>query len=44
MVPEMEFRKSSEEHLRTWSRVTKLFTYSVISIAILLLLMAANLL
>ncbi len=43
MVPELDYRKSSEEHLRTWERICKLFTVSVVCIAILLLLMAATL-
>ena len=43
MVPELNYRKSSEEHLRTWERICKLFTISVVGIAILLLLMAATL-
>ena len=43
MVPEFDYRKSSEEHLRTWERICKLFTVSVVGIAILLLLMAATL-
>ena len=44
MVPELEYRKSSEEHLRTWERVCKLFTVSVVGISIMLLLMAMTLL
>ncbi|MEL0022107.1 MAG: hypothetical protein VW835_02015 [Rickettsiales bacterium] len=44
MVPELEYRKATDEHLRTWERVVKLFTVSVIGIAILLGLMAATLL
>ena len=44
MVPELEYRKSSEEHLRTWERVCKLFTVTVVGISIMLLLMAMTLL
>lgn len=44
MVPELDYRKSTEEHLRTWEGVCKLFTISVVGIAILLGLMAATLL
>ena len=44
MAPEMDYRKSSDEHLRTWERICKLFTVSVVGIAILLGLMAATLL
>ena len=44
MVPELEYRKATDEHLRTWEHVVKLFTVSVIGIAILLGLMAATLL
>ncbi len=44
MVPELDYRKSSEEHLRTWERVCKLFTVSVVGISILLLVMAMTLL
>ena len=43
MVTKLDYRKSSEEHLRTWERICKLFTVSVVGIAILLLLMAATL-
>lgn len=43
MVPELDYLKSSDEHLKTWSRLCKLFTISTISIAILLLIMAATL-
>ena len=43
MVPELDYRKSSEEHIRTWERICKLFTVSVVGIAFLLLLMAATL-
>ena len=43
MVPELDYRKSSEEHLRTWELICKLFTVSVVGITILLLLMAATL-
>ena len=44
MVPELDYLKSSEEHIKTWSRVCKLFIVSTVSIAIILLLMAAALL
>ncbi len=44
MVPELDYLKSSEEHLKTWSRVCKLFLVSTVSIAIILLLMAGTLL
>lgn len=43
MVPELDYRKSSEEHLRTWELMCKLFTVSVVGIAILLLVMAVTL-
>ncbi len=43
MAPEMQFHKATEEHLRTWQRICKLFTVSVIAIVILLALMAATL-
>ncbi|MEC8137120.1 MAG: hypothetical protein VX107_13280 [Pseudomonadota bacterium] len=43
MVPELDYLKSSDEHLKTWSRLCKLFTISTVSIAILLLIMAATL-
>tara|TARA_Y100000766_G_scaffold71593_1_gene60158 strand:- start:872 stop:1006 length:135 start_codon:yes stop_codon:yes gene_type:complete len=43
MVPELDYRKSSEEHLRTWERMCKLFTVSVVGISILLLVMAVTL-
>ena len=43
MVPELDYRKSSEEHLRTWKLMCKLFTVSVVGIAILLLVMAVTL-
>jgi len=44
MEKEMEFLQAPEENLRTWSRVIKIFTWSCVSIAILLLVMAAALL
>lgn len=44
MVPELDYRKSSDEHLQTWARVTKLFTVSVIGIMALLIVMALTLL
>ncbi len=44
MVPEMQFQKASEEHLRTWQRICKLFTVSVIGLTILLAVMASTLL
>ena len=44
MVPELDYKKSSDEHLKTWDRVVKMFTVSVVGIAILLGLMAATLL
>ena len=43
MVPKLDYRKSPEEHLRTWERICKLFTISVVGITILLLFMAATL-
>lgn len=39
MVPELEYRKAPEEHLRTWERITRLFLISTVSIAILLALL-----
>lgn len=44
MVPELDYRKATDEHLKTWSLVCKMFTVSVVSIFILLGLMAATLL
>jgi hypothetical protein len=44
MAPELDYLKSTDEHLKTWGLVTKLFTVSVVGIAILLGLMAATLL
>ena len=43
MVPELDYRKSSKEHLRTWELMCKLFTVSVVGISILLLVMAVTL-
>ncbi len=43
MVPELEYRKSPPEHLKTWNRVTKLFLVSTVCIAVLLLIMAGTL-
>jgi hypothetical protein len=44
MASELDYLKSSDEHLKTWGLVTKLFTVSVVGITILLGLMAATLL
>lgn len=44
MAPELDYIKSSDEHLKTWGLVTKLFTVSVVGLTILLGLMAATLL
>jgi hypothetical protein len=40
MEQPMEFQSAPQEQLRTWSNVVRLFTWSCISIAILLILMA----
>jgi hypothetical protein len=44
MVPELDYTKASEEQLRTWNRVTRLFVVSTVSLVILLAIMAATLL
>ena len=43
MEPEMQHLQAPQENLDTWNRVTKLFLYSCIAIAILLSLMAETL-
>ena len=40
----MEFQSAPEEHLRTWSGVVRLITWSCIAIAVLLIVMALTLL
>lgn len=41
MEPEMQYLRAPQENLQTWSRITKLFIYSSVTIAVVLLLMAA---
>jgi len=44
MEQPMEFENAPQENLRTWSNVIRLITVSCISIALLLIVMAATLL
>lgn len=43
MEQEMQHRRAPQENLDTWDRVTKLFLYGCIAIAILLSMMALTL-